>query len=68
MIDDEVACKALALLGTAAVMLIEDAHPLLATSPRTTKAAAELAAAIAALGADLTASGAAAAVLYAPRP
>jgi hypothetical protein len=63
MIEDEVAREAIALLGTAAVMLVEDAHLLLATSPRTADDAHALAAALLALGSDLSALGAAAAVL-----
>jgi hypothetical protein len=63
MIDDEVARETLALLGTAAVMLVEDLHPLLATPPKTAQAGAELATTMARLGADLSALGAAAAVL-----
>jgi hypothetical protein len=63
MIDDEVARGALALLGTAAAMLVEDTHSLLMAPPRSAAAAEALAAAINRLGTDLSSIGAAAAVL-----
>jgi hypothetical protein len=63
MTIDEVAKDVMALLGPAAAMLVEDAHLLLVTVPCTPRADAELAATITALGSDLSAIGAAAAVL-----
>jgi pimeloyl-ACP methyl ester carboxylesterase len=57
MIDDEVAREALALLGTAPAMLVEDAHLQLTSPPRTSGAAHALAATLHRLGGDLAALG-----------
>ncbi len=63
MIDDELAREAVGMLGTAAAMLIEDAHLQLATRPADLQQALAVAEALQRLGTDLTSLGAAAAVL-----
>ncbi len=63
MIDDELAREAIGMLGTAAAVLIEDAHQQLVTLPADRQAAVHLAEALQQLGSDLTALGAASAVL-----
>lgn len=63
MIDEELARETIGLLGTAAAMLMEDAHLELVTTPANVDAAGALAATLQRLGADLNALGAAAAVL-----
>ena len=63
MIDEEVAREAIGLLGTAAAMLIEDAHLELLTTPTDMDAACAVAASLQRIGTDLNALGAAAAVV-----
>ena len=63
MIDEELAREAIGLLGTAAAMLIEDAHLQLVTTPTDIEEAKALASVLQRLGADLTALGGAAAVM-----
>ena len=63
MIDKELAREAIGLLGTAAAMLVEDAHVELVTTAATIVEAEALAATLQRLGDDLSALGAAAAVL-----
>lgn len=63
MIDENLAREAIGLLGTAAAMLIEDAHEALVMRPTDAASAATLATLLARLGADLAALGAAASVL-----
>lgn len=63
MIEKDLAREAIGMLGAAAAMLIEDAHPALVIVPRDRKAAAALATRLDRLGADLQALGTAAAVL-----
>lgn len=63
MIDEELAREGVGMLGTAAAMLIEDAHDVLVTAPADAEAVRLLAERLALLGGDLTALGAAAAVL-----
>ena len=63
MVDDYLAREAIGLLGTAAAMLIEDAHEALVVRPTDAAAAAVLAAKLERLGVDVQALGAAAAVL-----
>lgn len=63
MISDEVAANGLTALSVAAVMLIEDAVDELATTATDWRDGRCLAASLAALGADLSALGEAAAVL-----
>ena len=63
MISSEVATNGLAALSVAAVMLIEDVGDGLVTVPSDAIAENHLAATLAALGADLSALGAAAVVL-----
>ena len=63
MISSEVATNGLAALSVAAVMLIEDVGDGLMTVPSDAIAEIHLAATLAALGADLSALGAAAVVL-----
>jgi hypothetical protein len=63
MIDEELARDAIGLLGTAAAMLMEDAHLELLTTPTDIDAARVLAATLQRLGGDVDALGAAAAVL-----
>ena len=63
MVDENLACEAIGLLGTAAAVLIEDAHAELLARPRDAAAAAALAAVLERLGADLQALGAAATLL-----
>jgi len=63
MIEEELAREAIGLLGTAAAMLLEDAHLELVTTPAHIDAAEALAATLQRLGADLESLGAAAAVL-----
>ena len=68
MIDEELAREAVALLGTAAAMLVEDAHGLLVARPADAVKARALAAALERLGADLSALGGAGAVLVRQSP
>ncbi len=63
MIDEELAREAIGLLGTAAAMLIEDAHLELLTTPTDIDAARDIAATLQRIGTDVYALGAAAAVL-----
>ncbi len=63
MVDDELARESVAMLGTAAAMLIEDAHLQLVTVPVNRQQAVALAEALQRLGAELMSLGAAAAVL-----
>ncbi len=63
MIDEKLAREGLGLLGTAAAMLIEDAHLQLVTKPEDMEAARRLASTLQRLGADLHGLGAAAGVL-----
>jgi hypothetical protein len=63
MLDEKHVCDLVAQLGTAAAMLLEDRHPDLVTPPRDLSAAAGIAAMLEALGTEVTALGAAAAVL-----
>lgn len=63
ILDEKHICDLVGQLGTAAAMLLEDRHLELVTSPRDLAAAAATAATMATLGAELTALGAAAAVL-----
>lgn len=63
MISNEVATNGLAVLSVAAAMLIEDVGDGLVTVPNGAIAENHLAATLAALGADLSALGAAAIVL-----
>jgi hypothetical protein len=63
MIDEQLAREAIALLGTAAAMLIEDAHLQVVTTPADMEAGKGIAATLQGLGADLEGLGAAAAVL-----
>jgi hypothetical protein len=60
MIDEEVARKGMALLVTAAAMLVEDAQPGLLKTPASAAAAAVWAATLTTLSSDLGALGAAA--------
>lgn len=62
MISDEVARDGLAALGVAAVMLIEDAAEELTTVATDARAGRRVAAALTALGTDISALAAAAAV------
>ena len=68
MIDEELAREAIGLLGTAAAMLIEDAHGGLVALPTDASSGAALATLLGRLGADLSALGAAAAVLARGEP
>ena len=63
MIDEELAREAIGLLGTAAAMLIENAHLELLTTPTDIDAARDNAATLQRIGTDLNALGAAASVL-----
>ncbi|MCT2559874.1 hypothetical protein N0B51_12895 [Tsuneonella sp. YG55] len=63
MLDEKHVRSLVGQLGTTAAMLLEDRHLKLVTSPRDLAAAAATAATLATLGAELTALGAAAAVL-----
>ncbi len=63
MVDEELAREAIGLIGTAAAMLIEDAHLQLVTTPEDMEAARCLASTLQRLGADLQGLGGAAAVL-----
>ncbi len=63
MIDEELAREAIALLGTAAAMLIENAHLELLTTPTDFDATHDIAATLRRIGTDVHALGAAAAVL-----
>ncbi len=63
MVDEYLAREAIDLLGTAAAMLIEDAHDALVMRPTDAASAAALAAMLGRLGADLHALGTAAAIL-----
>ena len=63
MFDEEVARDGLALLVTAAAMLLEDAQPELLKTPASPAAATVWAAMVTTLGSDLEALGAAAFVL-----
>lgn len=63
MIDEEVARDGMALLVTAAAMLVEDAQPELLKPPTSAAAATVWAATLTTLSADLGALGAAAFVL-----
>jgi len=63
MIDEELARSAIGLLGTAAAMLMEDAHLELLTTPTDMDAACAIAATLQRIGTDVDALGAAAAVL-----
>ena len=55
MIDEDLAREAVALLGTAAAMLIEDAHDQLVTRPHDAAGAAALGVTLSRLGDDLSA-------------
>ncbi len=55
MIDEELAREAAALLGTAAAILIEDAHDQLVTPPVDASGTAALGVTLSRLGEDLTA-------------
>ena len=61
--DEALAQEAISLLGTAAAMLIEDAHPLLVTRPANKDECGQVARAPGHLGSDLTALAGAAEVL-----
>ncbi len=63
MIDEDLARKTVALLGTAAAMLIEDAHDQLVTRPLDASDAAALGATLSRLGDDLSALAGAVRVL-----
>lgn len=63
MIDEDLAREAVALLGTAAAMLIEDAHDQLVTRPLDASGAAALGITLSRLGDDLSALARAAQVL-----
>jgi hypothetical protein len=63
MLDEKHVRNLVGRLGTAAARLLEDRHPDLITPPRDLPAAAGIAAILEALGAEVTALGAAAAVL-----
>jgi len=63
MVDENLAREAISLLGTAAAMLIEDAHDALVVRPADAAAAVAMAIMLDRLGVDLQALGAAAAVL-----
>lgn len=63
MIDEDLALEAVALLGTAAAMLIEDAHDRLVTRPLDASGTAALGATLSRLGDDLSALAGAARVL-----
>jgi len=63
MIDEKLARETIGLLGTAAAMLIEDAHLELLTTPTDMDAACAVAASLQRIGTDLNALGAAASVL-----
>jgi hypothetical protein len=63
MIDEEVARDGMALLVTAAAMLVEDAQPELLKTPASAAAATVWAATLTTLSSDLGALGAAAFVL-----
>lgn len=66
MIDEELARSAIELLGTAAAMLMEDAHEQLATTPSDIDEARAIAATLQRIGTDVNALGAAAASLAQP--
>lgn len=63
MVDEQLARETIGSLGTAAAMLIEDAHLALVVLPADAEAASALAATLERLGNDLRALGAAAMVL-----
>lgn len=63
MVDEELARSAIGQMGTAAAMLMEDAHLELVTTPSDIDAARAVAATLQRVGADVDALGAAAAVL-----
>ena len=63
MIDNDLALEAVTLLGTAAAMLIEDAHDQLVTRPLDAAGAAALGVMLSHLGDDLSALAGAARVL-----
>ncbi|MBA3643236.1 MAG: hypothetical protein H0W59_04115 [Chloroflexia bacterium] len=63
MIDEDLARRTVALLGTAAAMLIEDAHDQLVTRPLDALEAAALGATLSRLGDDLSALASAVRVL-----
>jgi hypothetical protein len=63
MIEEELAREAIGRLGTAAAMLIEDAHLQLVTTPGDMEAARAIASTLHRLGAELVALGAAAQVM-----
>ncbi|MDP9412610.1 MAG: hypothetical protein M3Q08_00620 [Pseudomonadota bacterium] len=63
MIDEELAREAIGQLGTAAAMLIEDAHLQLVTRPADMEAAKGIASTLQRLGSDLAGLGAAALVV-----
>jgi|GEM_PF-6867849 len=63
MIDEDLALEAVALLGTAAAMLLEDAHDQLITRPRDASGGAALGITLGRLGDDLSALARAARVL-----
>ena len=63
MIDEKLARETTGLLGTAAAMLIEDAHLELATIPTDIDAARDIATTLQRIGTDVNALGAAAVVL-----
>lgn len=68
MTDKNLAREAIGLLGTAAAMLIEDAHDALVMRPTDAASAAALATLLVRLGADLSSLGAAASVLARGEP
>jgi len=63
MIDEELAWEAIGLIGTAAAMLIEDAHLELVMKPEDMEAAQRGASTLQRLGTDLQGLGEAAAIL-----
>lgn len=63
MIGEELARETIGLLGTAAAMLIEDAHSVLVTTPADIEAARDLAAELQRIGTDVNALATAAVVL-----
>jgi len=63
MVDENLAREAIGFLGTAAAMLIEDAHAALVVLPSDAASATALATTLEGLGGDLHALGVAAAVL-----
>lgn len=68
MIDEELARQGVGMLGTAAAMLLEDAHDLLVTVPADADTARAIAERLTLLGADLSALAGAASVLVRTGP